>query len=352
MNKKKKVVFLYAELAGYVITCLEYLSRNNDHLEIYVFHFPVNAIAPFNFHDTFVNSRVKYICVANTSEGDLPSDVGNLSPDLIICSGWISKNYIRVCKKFHDKCTTVLAFDTQNLNTARNKIGRMYLKIKVKSFFKFAFVPGSSQAEFAKSIGFNENEILKGFYCCDLDLFSKSYIFDKRIDKKFVYVGRFVPEKGVHLLSRAFKELQDDGKILDWELVLIGKGNLNQYVSKNIIVHEFMQPKVLSEFMKSKSVFVLPSTYEPWGVVLQEFTAAGFPVICSDKVGSSEVFLEENKNGFYFEAGNLASLKNAMLKFSLLSSDQMKQMGNLSHVLSKKINLEQWSESINILLKN
>ena len=45
---KPKLLFLYTELSGYFIACLKKLSELHD-VEIYVFHWPVNKEAPFDF---------------------------------------------------------------------------------------------------------------------------------------------------------------------------------------------------------------------------------------------------------------------------------------------------------------
>ena len=47
-----------------------------------------------------------------------------------------------------------------------------------------------------------------------------------------------------------------------------------------------MQPEDLLAFMSTGKAFVLPSTFEPWGVAVHEFAAAGYPLILSDAVGA------------------------------------------------------------------
>ncbi|MDH4452064.1 MAG: glycosyltransferase family 4 protein [Verrucomicrobiota bacterium] len=55
-------------------------------------------------------------------------------------------------------------------------------------------------------------------------------------------------------------------------------------------------------------VFVLPSRFEPWGLVVNEVMNAGKPVIVSDQVGSGPDLVREGENGSVFPAGDVAGL--------------------------------------------
>ena len=68
----------------------------------------------------------------------------------------------------------------------------------------------------------------------------------------------------------------------------------------------------------SCGVFVLPSIYEPWALVLQEFAAAGLPILCSSICGASPHFVINNYNGYTFTAGDVLFLISQVLRFFLL----------------------------------
>ncbi len=55
-------------------------------------------------------------------------------------------------------------------------------------------------------------------------------------------------------------------------------------------------------------VFVLPSGFEPWGLVVNEVMNAGRTVIVSDQVGSGPDLVREGENGSLFPAGDVAAL--------------------------------------------
>jgi glycosyltransferase involved in cell wall biosynthesis len=107
-----------------------------------------------------------------------------------------------------------------------------------------------------------------------------------------------------------------------------------------------MQPEALLEFMQTGNAFVLPSTFEPWGVVAHEFAAAGYPLVLSDAVGASEAFLQQGKNGYRFQANNAEALKEALTKMMSLNAHQLQEMGASSRLLAQSITPKTWAESV------
>jgi glycosyltransferase involved in cell wall biosynthesis len=57
-------------------------------------------------------------------------------------------------------------------------------------------------------------------------------------------------------------------------------------------------------------VFVLPSQWEPWGLVINEVMNAAKPVIVTDTVGAAADLVEDGRNGFVVPMGDISSLAN------------------------------------------
>jgi glycosyltransferase involved in cell wall biosynthesis len=113
------------------------------------------------------------------------------------------------------------------------------------------------------------------------------------------------------------------------------------------IVHQgFQQPAQLAKLMQNGDAFVLPSTFEPWGVVVQEFAAAGYPLIISDHVGARHAFLRDKENGYMFKSGNKAELKSAMKTMMLTPQNILVEMGQISSNLAKKITPDTWAKTL------
>ena len=109
-------------------------------------------------------------------------------------------------------------------------------------------------------------------------------------------------------LWQAFVELQTE-QPNEWELWCLGIGDIKPIEHPKIKHFGFVQPKDLATYTSQTGVFVLPSRFEPWGVVVHEFAASGFPLLLSNQVGAKEQFLQETKNGFEFKSENVSGLK-------------------------------------------
>jgi glycosyltransferase involved in cell wall biosynthesis len=74
----------------------------------------------------------------------------------------------------------------------------------------------------------------------------------------------------------------------------------------------FRNQSELPALFDLSSVFVLPSRYEPWGLIVNEVMNAARPVIVSDDVGSYPDLVEDGVTGFVFPAGDVAALAGAL----------------------------------------
>ena len=79
---------------------------------------------------------------------------------------------------------------------------------------------------------------------------------------------------------------------------------------------------------------------------MHEYAASGFPLLLSNRVGAKEQFLQEGKNGFEFEAGNVESIKLALQKIIKIPDSELLEMGAKSNKLSKSISPKTWADSL------
>jgi glycosyltransferase involved in cell wall biosynthesis len=349
-----RLLFLYSELADYFVACLKKLQEMYD-VEIHVIHWPVNKEAPFAFNfpesikfyqkDTFLNKK------------DIVHKINEISPDFIYCSGWMDKDYLSAAKRYTKKIPVVIGLDTKWEGKARQYGAAIASRLTIRKIFSHCWVPGNQQKEYALKLGFKENEILMGFYSADVDYFkaiSEQAVEtkNKKYPHRFIYVGRYYDFKGITDIWDAFIAWKKETKN-DWELWCLGTGDIPPIDHPAIKHFGFVQPKDLKPYIEQTSVFIMPSRFEPWGVVLHEFAAAGFPVICSDKVGATEAFLRDGENGYIYHAGNIIALKNAIGKMALLSDERLKEMGSKSVKLAAQITPAKWAETLmNTVQKN
>lgn len=345
MKQPKPILLLYTELAAYTIACLKELSVTG--IKIHVVRWPINNEAPFNFENVegvSIYNRTDY------SDLQLLELCNSINPGLIICSGWIDKGYLKCCKAFRSKCNTVLTLDNHWIGGLKQTIKTLFAKYYFKSIFSHAWVPGEPQIEFTKKLGFNTKNTRSGFYCADLDLFKSPP--REKINKKFLFVGRYLEFKGIFELWNAFIQFKSE-TTNDWELHCAGSGDLwdKRTIADGIVHHGFLQPPELKELVAKCDVFVLPSRKEPWGVVVHEMAASGLALICSDKIGATSEFLETEKNGYSFSSGDEQSLKEQFKLISSLKDSDLLNMSKKSQEFSEKITPHKWTNTALELMK-
>jgi glycosyltransferase involved in cell wall biosynthesis len=343
--KKKKVVFLYTELAAYTVSCLKELSAAG--CEIMLFRYPVNNEAPFDFADLdtfYIHDR------KSLSFDEMLRKITGFRPDVVFCSGWIDKDYVKICGIFKkQKVKTVLCLDNQWKPSLKKLLAVAASPLFIKPNFDYAWVPGKSQKKFAMKLGIKTEDIYEGFYCADTafwnDLYNETLPVKKeKMPHRFLYIGRYYEFKGLTELWEAFAAFSPE--FPGWELWCVGTGTLAPAQHPKIKHFGFVQPAQLAPIIQQASVFVLPSRFEPWGVVVHEMAAAGFPLVLSDEVGAADAFLKENENGIVFKSGNAGELKEALVKIAVTSDSRLLEMAEKSHDLAQVITLKGWSHTV------
>ena len=77
----------------------------------------------------------------------------------------------------------------------------------------------------------------------------------------------------------------------------------------------FMNQSELPSVYCSSDLLVLPSHYEPFGLVVNEAMLCGCPVAVSDRVGAKYDLVRHNVNGFVFPATNVEALAVVLREF-------------------------------------
>ena len=154
-------------------------------------------------------------------------------------------------------------------------------------------------------------------------------------DKKIVLsVGRIHPNKRLDVLVNAFAEvLKHEPNAF---LVLIGPDGGGyaalEALAKNLNLGQHFKwlgvlesHETLAEAYASAACFVLPSDYEPFGLVMLEAMAASKPVVAVNTGGPSEI-IKDGETGFLIERGNARQLEEKLL-FLLKNAQVARKMG-------------------------
>lgn len=337
----KKILVLYTALADYMLNSFKHYSENYN-AEFYIIHWPIRDEAPFNFS---TEKNIKLYDKSKLDKSSLLNFAKNINPDTIICSGWVDQEYLKIVKSFKGKTPTILTMDNHWEGNFKQQILRLISPFYLKNMFSHIWVPGEPQKQYAKKLSFKEDKILTGYYVANENVFDN---INYKPEKTFIYIGRYIEHKGIKDLWSAFIELKEEFPN-EWKLKCIGTGDLwNNKIEHEDIEHlGFLQPNEITKKITG-GVFVLPSHFEPWGVVVHELAMAGFPMIVSDKVGASTSFLDGN--GSIFRSGNINDLKDKMKSIILLNHNDFSQMSTMSTNNSKKISNTNWSKQLNSVI--
>lgn len=336
------ILYLYTEVMGYNLPIFEQLATEYG-ATVHVVRWTNNKLTPFV---PVVSERVHYYDRSSFTPTALLDFARDLKPSLVYISGWQDKGYLPVARLLKTQGTPVVTgLDSQWFGTPRQKIGALLIRYWFKKrYFSHAWVPGPLQHEYAARIGFLKTEIIGNLLSGNATLFSQaattlSVEKRKHYPKQFLYVGRFAEAKGIDLLIRAHSLYQAryNGA---WTLKCIGNGPMHaqllqaQKNDSSISVEPFVEQSTLVARAAGAGAFILPSRYEPWGVVVHEFACAGLPLILSDQVGSKSQFLIEGYNGYSCGDDSVEQLALAMHRLSLLSDEKLLQMGQRSAQLA------------------
>lgn len=136
-----------------------------------------------------------------------------------------------------------------------------------------------------------------------------------------IFTGRLVTYKGLPLLLRVWKKIQQEYS--DVRLLLLGSGGLDihnceedlkKYVLANGLEHsvQFMgSVDNVHEYLQASDIFVFPSENEAFPLSLIEAMACGLPVISTSAGGIKDV-LEDGINGLVVKSGDSQHLYDAV----------------------------------------
>jgi len=181
----------------------------------------------------------------------------------------------------------------------------------------------------------------------DLSQFRKRFALPE--EKVVLFVGRLVYEKGVHVLVNAIPKILEK---VNAKFVIVGngymKGTLSEHIKRMGFAHKvlftgFVDNETLRNIQKCADVCVVPSLFEPFGIVALEAMAAKTPVIVSDTGGLSEI-VEHDFTGVKVYPGDPDSLAWGVLRVLLDDAYANRLRENAYRVVLERFNWEKISQ--------
>lgn len=196
---------------------------------------------------------------------------------------------------------------------------------KYSNNLKFLIAPSLFLKKKLIEYGWREQQIafIPNYLSCDK--FEPKY----KSGAYLLYVGRLSAEKGISTLIRAFRKI----KFQDARLLIAGDGPIRTELEAlangdgrtSFLGHITGEP--LKEIIRNSKAVVVPSEwYENAPISILESFASGKPVIGSNLGGIPEM-VENGKNGFLFQAGNIDNLKETLESTWAKSGQSLEKFG-------------------------
>ena len=277
----------------------------------------------------------------------LNDTVTSRRPDVVVVCGWFFAPYRKLVESgaLHD-ARVVLGMDSPWRGTPVQWFGKFRLRSFVRHL-DLVIAASERSADYARHIGVPDQHVRTGYYGFDDQLFSP--VLELRLrsgarwPRQFLYLGRYVPQKDLRTLVKAYSLYRDT--VSDpWGLTCCGTGP-DAALLKGVPGVEdigFAQPHELPAILGRHGVFVLPSHYEPWGVVIAETAASGMPIICTTACGASIDLVRPYYNGLLVTPGDAIGLSRAM-RWTHEHESELPEMGRHGGALADAFSARAWA---------
>ncbi|MGH9716603.1 MAG: glycosyltransferase family 4 protein [Candidatus Acidiferrales bacterium] len=219
-------------------------------------------------------------------------------------------------------------------------------------------VPSSGGSTLMAALGIRQGRVVVTPFSVDNDWWTEQ---SRRVDRAAVrhrfgipndaivvlYSAKLQPWKRPADLLRAFARVSCSSSYL----IFAGEGPLRATlesearqlgISTRVRFLGFVNQSVLPGIYTASDVLVLPSEYEPFGVVVNEAMLCGCCAVVSDRVGARFDLVSDGETGFVFRAGDVDSLAGILERIASGSED-MKRLRTAAH-----IRIKDWSPSANV----
>mgnify|MGYP000873811333 FL=1 len=230
--------------------------------------------------------------------------------------------------------------DLIELRMSKNRLSFLYTERFLKKGLWYRFIPSTRKKIWNRVVKYRGKNLFvlcaSAYTSYDLSLFgfkNKCYQWgyftevakvDKRelMNKKdkshgnILWVGRFIHgkrTKDVIFLAKKLKKQK-----LDFTINIIGSGKYERplkslvkflSLSEEVRFLGSMTPDNVQKYMEEANIFLFTSNFkEGWGAVMNEAMSSGCAVVVSHGVGSAPYLIENKKNGFIYQCGNINDL--------------------------------------------
>lgn len=258
--------------------------------------------------------------------------LSEIKPEVVAIPGWDAlASFIALWWCLEMKIPTVLMSDSQEHDEKR-VWWKEAVKRRIVRLHSAGFVGGKPHRVYMNSLGMGVERIVAGCDVVDNAYFAEGASVARQNsdsirkefflpDRYFLVSSRFVPKKNLPGVLRAYAKYRRAVGDEAWKLVLLGDGPLKPQIisireklglAEMVLLPGFKQYSDLPVYYGLAGAFVLASTSEQWGLVVNEAMASGLPVIVSSQCGCTPDLVVNGHNGFTFDPFDLDELAGHM----------------------------------------
>jgi glycosyltransferase involved in cell wall biosynthesis len=342
-----RVVFCWSETSGYMAACWRALAARPN-IDVHVIHLEQLSTWQTNRFQSDLAGVSHEMFSSSTPDLDawLLAAVTRQQPDVVVVCGWVYWPYTRLVRASAlESVRKVLGMDSPWEGRWKQRFARFRLASTLRRF-DVVVTAGERSATYAQRLGVPDAKIRTGFYGFDYNRFAtvlESRSASHDWPRRFLFVGRYVPQKDLGMLLAAYEEYRH---LVDqpWELTCCGYGPESGLLADRPGVTDigFKSQAELPALFERHGAFVMSSHFEPWGVVLAEAAASGLPLVCTRACGASVDLVRPYFNGLVTAPRDVHGLARA-LQWIHEHETELPAMGARSRALAEGFSAESWA---------
>lgn len=297
---------LSGPLSGYMIELFNEVERVSPVRVDYLYS-PIPAVGAFSHESNPLPLKGKPWNAVNVLQ--IANAVQAPAPDVVFMLGTRPTRKMAAALAFLPASVPVVFASDENIlagHTANWKKRLVYAALT--SRVKNALSLGQTNGSALRQLGFR-NVLETPIYAVDFEAFhGPDASAPPRSRPRVLIVSRLVVEKNLVEFLAAFSKSSLSGSV---DVDIVGEGPLRPELERltaangltNVrLLGARSRPEVAIE-MGCSDILVLPSVYEPWGIVVVEALGSGLPVVASPVVGAAAslhdggVVLADNSSG-------------------------------------------------------
>lgn len=351
-----KIAICWTGVSGYMAACWRALAARAG-VDLHVVCFAPQAAEAQAAFDRAIVEGLSCTLLSKPQQDDfslIEASVADCEPDVVLITGWAHAPYraLRRSRRLRN-ARFVMAMDTPWRSDWRQAFASPAVRLFMRGMSAI-FVAGERSRQYAVQRGVEPARLHRGMYAYDAELFNED-VYMRRLQagwpKRFLFMGRYVDVKGIDELLAGYS-LYRRQHTDPWPLDCCGMGPRRPDILAAEGVNDlgFVQPADQPAILAQHAALVLPSRYEPWGVVVAEAMGSGMPVICSSACGASVELLQNYYTGLEIPPGDPESLAEA-LSWMHRNHDRLPEMGRHALNLAPAFSATIWAERVDAMCR-